>query len=252
MKFETILYEVDEGILTITLNRPERLNAFNNRMRDEVISALDAADADDNVKAIIFTGSGRAFCAGADLGQINEGLLSGERFQAATNRIAGLPIPTLCVINGNIFGGGVELAVSCDFRVAAEDIMMRVPAAAIGLCYPIDGIERLVNRLGVSLAKRILVAAEEFSAAEMKALGIVNWTSPASELTVVAMEYAQQLASGAPLAVRSMLRIIGEAESGSIDRRAADELVALCTGSKDLKEGLVAQRERRKPIFTGQ
>ena len=247
----TVLFEQQNGIARLSFNRAEKHNALGHEELSGIENALESIDETTRV-LVVTSESGRTFCAGADLGQINEGLLSGERFQAATNRIAKLPIPTLCVINGNIFGGGVELAVSCDFRVAAEDIMMRVPAAAIGLCYPIDGIERLVNRLGVSLAKRILVAAEEFSAAEMKALGIVNWTSPASELTVVAMEYAQQLASGAPLAVRSMLRIIGEAESGSIDRRGADELVALCAGSKDLKEGLVAQRERRKPIFTGQ
>lgn len=86
----------------------------------------------------------------------------------------------------------------------------------------------------------------------MKSLGIVNWTSPASELTSSAMQYAEQLASGAPLAVQSMLRIIGEVEQGKLNRREADELVALCADSKDLKEGLVAQRERRKPIFTAE
>ena len=247
----TVLFEQQSGIARLSFNRAEKHNALGHEELTGIEDALESIDATTRV-LVVTSESGRTFCAGADLGQINAGLLSGERFQAATNRIAALPIPTICVINGNIFGGGVELAVSCDFRIAAEDIMMRVPAAAIGLCYPIDGIERLVNRLGVSLAKRILVAAEEFSAAEMKSLGIVNWTSPASELTSAAMQYAEQLAAGAPLAVQSMLRIIGDVEQGTLNRREADELVALCAGSKDLKEGLVAQRERRKPTFTGE
>ncbi len=102
-------------------------------------SALKNLSADTRV-LMIYSEGGRTFCAGADLGQISSGELTGDQFQAVTNQIADLSIPTICVANGNIFGGGVELAMSCDFRMAADDILMRVPAAAIGLCYPTDGI----------------------------------------------------------------------------------------------------------------
>jgi len=247
----TILFEQHQGVARISFNRADKHNALGHQELAGIEAALDSLD--ETARVVILTSqSGRTFCAGADLQQINNGELSGERFQAMTNRIAALPIPTLCVINGNIFGGGVELAVSCDFRVAADDVMMRVPAAAIGLCYPIDGIERLVKRLGVALAKRILVAAEEFSAADMKSLGILAWTAPASELMLSASQFAEQLASQAPLAVRAMLQVIDQVEQGQLDRSEADRLVALCAGSADLKEGLLAQRERRAPQFTGE
>ena len=128
---------------------------------------------------------------------------------------------------------------------------MRVPASAIGLCYPIEGIERMVNRLGVTLAKRILVAAEEFSADQMLEFGIVSRLMSDDQLIEESNLTAKMLAQRAPLAVAAMLKIIRQAERGGINVKEARDLAVICSESDDLQEGLLAQKERRAPIFKG-
>ena len=246
----TILFEQEAGVATLKFNRPERRNALGRDELSGIQAALGALRPESRV-LVITSASGSTFCAGADLQQIRAGELDGDQFQAVTNQLADLSIPTLCVINGNVFGGGCELAISCDFRLASKDITMRVPASAIGLCYPIEGIERFVARLGVTLAKRVLVAGEAFSADEMLELGIVSRLARADELIEESHLAAQTLAQRAPLAVSAMLKIIRQAERGAIDFRDARELVRICAESDDLQEGLVAQKERRAPIFKG-
>lgn len=246
----TVLFEQKDGIARLWFNRSQRRNALGQAELSGITAALDSLERQTRV-LVISAAEGPTFCAGADLQQIRAGELDGDQFQQVTNRLADLSIPTLCVINGHIFGGGCELAMSCDFRMAANDIVMRVPASAIGLCYPVEGIERFVARLGVTLAKRILVGAEEFTAAEMLEHGIVSRLAPAKELADEADILASALAQRAPLAVAAMLKIIRQAERGGIDFSEARDLAAQCSASDDLIEGLAAQKERRAPIFSG-
>ena len=248
---DTILFEQHDGVAQLCFNRGSRHNALGHVELRAIGSALDTLADDTRVLLITSEGS-RTFCAGADLSELSSGVLTGDQFQAVTNRIAALPMPTLCAISGNVFGGGVELAMSCDFRIGADDIMMRIPAAAIGLCYPIDGIEKLVTRLGPGVAKRLLVAAEELNAQSMRELGLLDWLASPSTLSATARDRAEQLAGLAPLAVRSMKRIIDTCASGSHDREQARALSELCNQSADLQEGLAAVRERRPPSFKGQ
>lgn len=246
----TILFEQEAGIATLQFNRPDRRNALGRDELSGIQKALAALKPETRV-LVITSASGSIFCAGADLQQIRAGELDGDQFQQVTNELADLPIPTLCVVNGNVFGGGCELAMSCDFRLAADHIIMRVPASAIGLCYPIEGIERMVSRLGVNLAKRILVAAEEFSAKQMLEFGIVNRLIHSDQLMNESDLTAKMLAQRAPLAVTAMLKIIRQAERGSVVANEARELALICSESDDLKEGLLAQKERRAPVFKG-
>ena len=246
----TILFDQEAGIATLRFNRPDRRNALGRDELSGIQRALNELRPETRV-LVITSASGATFCAGADLQQIRSGELDGDQFQQVTNELADLPIPTLCVINGNVFGGGCELAMSCDFRLASEDIVMRVPASVIGLCYPIEGIERMVNRLGVTLAKRILVAAEEFSAQQMLEFGIVSRLISEDQLVAESNLTAKMLAQRAPLAVAAMLKIIRQAERGGINVDEARELAAICSESDDLQEGLLAQKERRAPIFKG-
>jgi len=246
----TILFDQEAGIATLRFNRPDRRNALGRDELSGIQRALNELRPETRV-LVITSASGATFCAGADLQQIRSGELDGDQFQQVTNELADLPIPTLCVINGNVFGGGCELAMSCDFRLASEDIVMRVPASAIGLCYPIEGIERMVNRLGVTLAKRILVAAEEFSAQQMLEFGIVSRLISEDQLIAESNLTAKMLAQRAPLAVAAMLKIIRQAERGGINVKEARELAVTCSESDDLQEGLLAQKERRAPIFRG-
>lgn len=244
----TISFTEEQGVATLTFDNPARRNALGTAELDAIEGALGGLSAETRV-LVITSSDERIFCAGADLSQIREGTLSGDRFQSVTNQIAALPIPTVAVLTGNVFGGGAELALSCDFRLAREGIVLRIPAAAIGLCYPVEGIERLTRRLGPSLARRVLVAAETFTAEQMLSLRMIDSVHSSAALPDAAQEYAQSLLALAPMAVTSMLEIIRQLEVGRLDRRHAESLAAACSDSEDVQEGIAAQREKRSPRF---
>jgi len=248
---DTISFSEEQGIATLTFDNPSRRNALGAVELDAIEGALASLSADTRV-LLITSSDDRIFCAGADLNQILDGTLDGERFQSVTNQIAALPIPTIAVLTGNVFGGGAELALSCDFRLAREGIVLRIPAAAIGLCYPIEGIERLTRRLGPVLARRMLVAAETFSAEQMLSLNMVNAVHSADALRAAAEDYAQSLLALAPMAVTSMLEIIEQLEAGELDKNRARALAETCSDSQDVQEGISAQREKRAPVFKNQ
>jgi enoyl-CoA hydratase/carnithine racemase len=244
----TISFRQQAGIATLSFDNPARRNALGGEELDAIEGALETLDATTRV-LLITSSDDRIFCAGADLTQILDGSLNGDRFQSMTNQIAELSIPTIAVLTGNVFGGGAELALSCDFRLGREGIAMRIPAAAIGLCYPIQGIERLTKRLGVPLAKRLLVAAETFSADDMLTLRLVDRIVPAAQLREEAEAYARALLALAPMAVTSMLTIIRQLEVGELDQKTAADLASACAASEDVQEGILAQREKRSANF---
>ena len=245
---DTISFTQAAGIATLTFNNPQRRNALGAAELDAIERGLSSLD--EETRALLITSSDdRVFCAGADLNQILDGSLSGDRFQSVTNAIAALPITSVAALSGNVFGGGAELALSCDFRLAREDIVLRIPAAAIGLCYPVEGIERITRRLGPSMAKRLLVAAETLSAEQLLALGLVDAVYPADSLHAAAQRYAESLIKLAPMAVTSMLEIIRQLEGGNLNREQADTLAKACSDSVDVQEGITAQREKRAPVF---
>ena len=244
----TISFRLQEGIATLSFDNPARRNALGSQELDAIERALGALDATTRV-LLITSSDDRIFCAGADLTQIRDGSLNGDRFQLVTNQIAELSVPTIAVLTGNVFGGGAELALSCDFRLGREGIAMRIPAAAIGLCYTVQGIERLTKRLGVPLAKRLLVAAETFSADDMLALSLVDRIVPAAQLREEAEAYARALVALAPMAVTSMLTIIRQLEVGEMDQKTAADLAKACAASEDVQEGILAQREKRAANF---
>ncbi len=245
---DTISFVEEQGIATLTFDNPSRRNALGAAELDAIERALGSLSAETRV-LVVTSSDDRIFCAGADLTQILDGSLNGDRFQSVTNQIAALPIPTVAVLTGNVFGGGAELALSCDFRLAREGIVLRIPAAAIGLCYPVEGIERLTRRLGPPLARRVLVAAETFTAEDMLSLKMVDAVHPEGDLREAAGDCAKSLLSLAPMAVASMLDIIRQLEAGALNREQAHSLAEACTGSEDVQEGIMAQREKRAPRF---
>ena len=244
----TVSFTQEQGIATLIFDNPARRNALGTAELDAIEAALGALSAEARV-LVITSSDERIFCAGADLSEIREGTLSGDRFQSVTNQIAALPVPTIAVLNGNVFGGGAELALSCDYRLAREGIILRIPAAAIGLCYPVEGIERLTRRLGPSLARRVLVAAETFTAEQMLSLRMIDAIHSAAALPDAAQEFAESLLALAPMAVTNMLEIIRQLEAGELNRSHAESLARGCSDSEDVKEGIAAQREKRSPRF---
>ncbi|TXS91286.1 enoyl-CoA hydratase/isomerase family protein [Parahaliea maris] len=249
---DTILYERRGEVGQLTLNVPERHNSLGEEQLLGIRDILSGFVGEEAPRVLVVSGAGdRTFCAGASLKELNSGRISGELFQETTDRIAALPMPTLAAINGNVFGGGVELALSCDFRVGIEGTRLRVPAAAIGLCYPIGGIQRFVERLGVSASKRLLMAAEEQDSDAMRELGFLDYVATREEFASTVQKLADNLAGLAPLAARAMKQLIGQSALGTLDPAEAEVLVARCRESADLVEGFAAQREKRTPRFRG-
>ena len=249
---DTILYSREGHVARLVLNNAERHNSLGQEQLEGIQARLVEVAADDQVRVLVVTGAGeKTFCAGASLQQLGAGQLSGDYFQQTTAQLAGLAIPTICALNGNVFGGGVELALSCDFRIGIEDTRMRVPAASIGLCYPLSGINLFVERLGLNVAKRLLVASEEFDARAMLAVGFLDHLVMRAQLEETTQEFSQHIADLAPLAVRSMKNILQQSASGTLDLDQVSALSQLCQDSKDLQEGFAAQREKRQPRFKG-
>jgi enoyl-CoA hydratase/carnithine racemase len=250
---DTVQFTRQGHVGRLVLNNPERHNSLGQSELELIQEYLRSVAMDDQVRVLIVTGTGdKTFCAGASLQQLGSGQISGDCFQRTTDMLAAVKVPTICAINGNVFGGGVELALSCDFRIGVEGTRMRVPAAAIGLCYPLSGINRFVERLGVNLAKRILVAAEEFSAEAMLEVGFLDHLVLPAQLEAYTGEMAESIARLAPLAVRSMKQILQQAAGKGIDEAEALALSRACQESEDLQEGFLALEEKRAPRFKGQ
>jgi len=250
---KTVQYSRTGHVGRMVLNNPARHNSLGRTELEAIQSCLEDAATDSQLRVLIVTGAGdKTFCAGASLAELGAGEISGDCFQATTNMLAAMKIPTICALNGSVFGGGVELALSCDFRIGVKGSRLRVPAAVIGLCYPVQGISRFVERLGVNLAKRILVAAEEFDAEAMLEIGFLDHLVAPAHLDARANELAEQIAKLAPLAVQAMKNILQQAATGTIDEDLAETLSQDCLHSADLQEGFAAKRERRGARFIGE
>ena len=249
---DTIQYELVDSVGTLRVQQEARHNALGERELTGICDALDLIEADSEIRVLVVTGAGsKTFCAGAALDDLNSGKITPEGCQSVMHRIAVLPIPTLARINGNVFGGGTELALSCDFRIGIEGSRLRVPAAALGLCYPPAGIARFVEKLGANTARRMLLASETLDASELYRLGFFDYLVPESALDERTEELALHLAGLAPLATGAMKELIQHAERGGLDIARAAELARLCDESQDLQEGFAAQKEKRSPRFVG-
>jgi enoyl-CoA hydratase/carnithine racemase len=247
-----ILLEQRNHVARITLNLPTRHNALGAVEIARLVEVLADVERDAGTRVVVLSGAGeRTFCSGAALGELQRGELSGETWSALTDRLAGLALPTVCVLNGNVYGGGAEIALACDYRIGVDSMRLLVPAARIGLCYPLAGLQRYVDKLGLSAAKRILVVSEELDAENLRLIGFLHRSVAREQLAAEEAALAAQLAGLAPLAVRTMKRLLGDIACGELDRDAAVAAIRACEESTDLQEGLAAQRERRAPRFTG-
>jgi enoyl-CoA hydratase/carnithine racemase len=242
---------IEGPVARITLARPARHNAIEVGDIDRIRSHLTQIDEDQGVRVLVVTGLGPTFCAGASLQDLESGKMTGELFETFTDDLAAVRVPTICALNGSVYGGGTELALCCDFRVGVLGTRMSVPAARLGLCYPLAGLRRYVEALGLGAATRLLLAGEEIESDEMLGIGFLHRLVPREELDVEAGALARRLASLAPLAVQAMKRIVRQVARGAVDEQDARRLVDACAVSTDLREGIAARRERRDPVFRG-
>ncbi len=256
-----VLYEVEGRVATLTLNRPERLNAITAEMGRELAEAVRRANDDDAVRVIVVRGAGeRAFVSGADISKFEDERAEAEavkRYDEATEAVySGLlnaPKPTIAMIQGYCIGGGANLAVCCDLRICSDNARFAIPAARLGLGYGYTRVRRLLNLIGPAFAKEIFFTARQFTAEEAVAMGLVNRVVPQAELEPYVTDYARRIAENAPLTVRAIKRIVGEALKDPEDRDLAlcERLVRECFESQDYAEGRRAFMEKRKPVFTG-
>lgn len=234
----------------ITLNRPEAHNALTKAAMGELTKTLTIWATKD-IRTVILTGEGRSFCAGASLDELGDGNWDDNPLTTVCNAVEGFKAPVIAALNGGVFGGGVELALACDFRIGVQGMKMFVPPAKLGIHYEAAGIARAVERLGAQMARRVFLLAEKFDDEALHAAGFLDDLVAPNTLTARTNEMATTLAGLAPTAVQGMKRTILEISQNRLDAPAAKARVAACFASNDHAEGLAAMREKRPPIFAG-
>jgi enoyl-CoA hydratase len=252
----TPLLEINGARATIRLNRPKHLNRLQPDDLDALIKLFDRIEADPAIRVLVLTGTGRAFSAGYDLGSIAERAASapeqqspGSAFEVVVNRLEDLAIPTVCRLNGGVYGGSTDLALACDFRIGVDNGEMFMPAARLGLHYYKSGIMRYVSRLGVDNAKKLFLTAQKIDAPEMLRIGYLTAMVPAEALDQEVDKLAGALAGNAPVAMRGMKRAINEFARGRLNEEAADRRARDSMRGAEIKEGIKAFAEKRPPKF---
>lgn len=258
---DKLIAEKDGAIGWITFNNPAKHNAVSKDMWDGLADAIDAFNADDEVRVIVLKGAGdKAFVAGADISKFEDERASQAAIEAYAKSVTRgydtvmhSPKPTIAMIRGYCIGGGTGIAVCCDMRICADDAQFGVPAARLGLGYSYEHIRKLVDLVGPSAAKEIFYTARRFNAQEAKEMRLANRVVPADELESYVRNYAETIAGNAPLTVTSVKAIVGEIMKDPEDQDLdlCKRLYDGCFDSEDYVEGRRAFMEKRKPNFVG-
>lgn len=253
-----VLVEKKDAVAVVTVNRPEALNALNSEVLGALDEAVDDVLNDDSVRVIVFTGAGRAFVAGADIGEMadlgmEEGRAFGRRGQILFRKIERAEKPTIAAVNGFALGGGCELAMACDMRIASEYAVFGQPEVGLGITPGFSGTQRLAAVVGKAKAAEIILSASNIDAAAAEKIGLTNRTVPAEKLMEETMALASKVASNAPLAVKWANSAIKRGLETDIETGILIEadLFGMCFATQDQKEGMKAFLERRKPEFKG-
>ncbi|NNM22970.1 MAG: enoyl-CoA hydratase [Flavobacteriaceae bacterium] len=259
MNFENILSTYEDGITTITINRPKKLNALNKATIKELHEAIKQAEKDRNTRVILITGSGeKAFVAGADISEFSDYSVSqGERLAAQGQAllfdfVAHLSTPVIAVINGFALGGGLELAMSAHFRIASDNAKMGLPEVSLGVIPGYGGTQRLPQLVGKGRALEMITTAGMIDASQALQYGLVNHVASQEELMQLARKIAAKIVKNSPVAIASAINAINagfeEGENG-FDTEITE--FGKCFGTADFKEGTTAFLDKRNPTFPG-
>lgn len=263
MTYDNLLYELRGAAAWITLNRPDAMNSLSPGLVADLILATETAGADPTVRALVITGAGRAFCAGADLKFVNSVLAQGvtpemteylENLMRAFNGLEALPKPVIAAVNGMALAGGLELVLACDLVIAAEDAQLGDAHANFGLIPGGGGSIRLPRRIGATQAKYLLYTGEFVQARDLIHTGLINKAVPGGELEQTVEALVATMAAKSPLSLRHMKRLVNEGWHQPLQAALRMELDAFAEHgrSRDLREGLAAFNEKRTPSYTGE
>lgn len=260
MEYHNLLVQRDEGVLTITFNRPQVLNALNAATMRELSAAISEAENDADIRCVILTGAGdRAFVAGADINELRaipdgpQGAEFARRGQEILFRIENLSKPVIVAINGYALGGGCELAMACDIRIAADTARLGQPEINLGIIPGYGGTQRLPRLVGKGQAKWLVLSGEPITAQEALRIGLVDKVVPATELMTSARDLARRIAAKPPIAValaKSAINVGTETDLPTACAYEASQFGLACA-TEDRSEGTSAFLEKRKPTFKG-
>lgn len=265
MEFTTILFEVRDHVAKITINRPERMNGYSEPMIKDMLAAIDSARQDDDVRALIITGTGRAFCAGGDISgapdtrsrfhghPMGHLLEMREGFHQLVLSLTRFDKPVIAAINGAAVAGGLTLALCCDFRIASDEARLGDTALKFGLLCDEGGAYFFPRVMGLDRALKMTMLSEVYDAKTALELGLVTEVVPHAKLSDRADELARRLADGPPLALRTAKRMMYKQLEMTLNNALEDAAlnVMITNPSEDVREGTRAFKEKRKPNFKG-
>jgi enoyl-CoA hydratase/carnithine racemase len=254
-RYENLRTERHDAVALISLDRTRAKNALNEALRSDIRHACRAAEQDDGIRAILFTGEGDSFCAGADIVELKDRTMlratwSPDRIDTI---VEGLGKPVIGALHGHVLGGGFELALAFTIRIAADNFRGALPEIRLGVFPGLGGTQRLPRMIGEARALDLILTGRTIDAAEALALGLVSAVVPLAELRERALELARKLASGPPIATRVVIETVrrasdlGRSEGLDYERR----LLGVVCGTQDKEEGVAAWLEKRRPVFKG-
>lgn len=257
MPYQTLLLDIADRVATVTINRPDKLNALNAQAKAELREVMTSLKNDPAVDVVIITGAGeKAFVAGTDIRELTE--LNGEtgkefsaKGQEVFDLIENLGKPVIAAINGYALGGGCELALACHLRVASENARFGQPEVNLGIIPGYGGTQRLARLIGRGRAMEMILTGDQIDAQEAHRIGLVNKVVPAGELMTTARSLARTIASKGQIAIRMALKAVNMTQETTLSdgQQLEASLFGVCCGTEDFKEGTRAFLEKRKPAF---
>lgn len=259
-----ILKDLQDGVLTLTMNRPERLNAMNHGLVSELLAAVTAAASDPEVRAVVLAGAGKGFCAGGDVSDMSQGVGAELSFEQQVQQLRGameisrllreMPKPTIARLHGAVAGAGMSMALACDLRLAAQSTLLTTAFAKVGLAGDFGGSYYLTQLVGPAKAKELYFTSAKLDAAAVLALGLATRVVPDEQLATETAAFARSLAQGATVAIGYMKRNINAAAEGIPHARALDQEAfghIRSGGTEDHREAANAFVAKRAPVFKG-
>lgn len=250
---EPLIVHRDGPVVTLTLNQPEKHHALDVPSMRRLSGVIEELSTDNSLRVLVLTATGtKTFCAGADLSNVGGDYpWKDDPLSGITDRLEDFPCATLCALNGSVYGGGTDLALACDFRIAQHGQRTFIPPARFGIHYQISGLRRAVERIGLNASKRLYLAGETFTSDEMLRTGFVDHLLDPADFALFVDAYVTELSGMAPLALKGMKYVLNAVARDDLDRATALENVKACVHSEDFREGQRAIAEKRKPVFEG-